>query len=51
MDNEAIDVKWEVVVEDDKSSQDHTSTQILHGEVTHDAKPSASTMEYSKMNH
>ena len=45
MDNEAIDVKWEVVVEDEKSSQDHTSTQIMHGEVIHDVKPTASNME------
>ena len=44
MDNEAIDVKWEVVVEDDKSSQDHTSTQIMHGEVIHDVKPSTSNV-------
>ncbi len=37
-DNEAIDVKWEVVIEDDKSPQDHTSTQIMHGQVTRDTK-------------
>ena len=45
MDNEAIDVKWEVVVEDEKSSQDHTSTQIMHGEVIHHVKPTTSNME------